>query len=395
MQLPPQALRAVKALLERIPFFPLSALSMLAGCYILNNALALRPGQTGKLLLLLLTLNAYESLLIGLGLFLILHRDLQDEGRTLLLLEVLFLADVTLLHGECFASSFTIGILVSGAGLLLAVLKAVVVFRALAPGVGVRTVAPLGVPLLLLFATPGGFALLARSHLLSPAVAYGAWWGAAAAVIVLGWDARRRSATPPLAWPPAASAFHIALAYALPTSLLLHLGATAWVYHLDFHWANLGPVLLALGIARMLVDGGWPEAVWQYRLPIAAIAFSLGAPDELLLRLPLGLTLSPLRGILAVAGITYVLTYRIHGSAALAWGAGLGLLAGATGHSLSAMAYNVGWLLSSIGAGGSGLVPRTAAGWGVVAVIFAFVLLGLGALATLWKPKDGPPPEQG
>jgi hypothetical protein len=390
MGAPPPLVRALQALIKRVPFYQLSALSMLLGCYTLNNALALRPGQTGKLLFLLFTLNLYEALLIGLGLFLVQKRALLEDGRTLLLLEVLFLSDVTLLAGECFASSLSAGLLVTGAAFLLAALKALVVFRSLAPGAEKGAAVSLGLPLLLLFATPGVFALLASVGLLGPVVVYLAWWVAALTVVVLALVARESAAlsTPPL--PPAADAFRRTLAYALPASLMLHLGATAWVYHIDLHWADFGPVLLALGVGRMLVDVPWPDAVWRHRFVAAAVLVSLGGPDELLVHGPLGLTLSPLRAILAAIALAYVLTYPIHRSAVLAVGAAACLVVGAAGHSVTAMANNVGWLLANLGEGGSGLIPRTATGWGVVAVILAFVLLGLGVLASLWKPKGEP-----
>ena len=35
-----QVLRGLRMLVKRVPFYQLSALSMLAGCYTLNNALA-------------------------------------------------------------------------------------------------------------------------------------------------------------------------------------------------------------------------------------------------------------------------------------------------------------------------------------------------------------------
>lgn len=388
MGAPPPIVRALQALIKRVPFYQLSALSMLLGCYTLNNALALRPGQTGKLLFLIFTLNAYEALLIGLGLFLVQKRGLLDDGRTLLLLEALFLSDVTLLTGECFASSLSTGLLVSGAALLLAVVKALIVFRFLAPGAERGAAWSLGLPLLLLFATPGVFALLARGGLLGPVVVYLAWWGAALTVIILALETRMSAAVaaPPLA--PAASAFRRALAYALPASLMLHLGATAWVYHVDFHWADLGPVLLALGVGRLLVDVSWLDAVWRHRFVVAAILVSLGAPDELIVHGPLGLTLSPLRAILAAIALACLLTFPIHRSMVLALAGAGCLVVGAMGHSVTAMADNVGWLFANLGEGGSGLIPRTATGWGVVAVILAFVLLGLGAVASLWKPKE-------
>ena len=324
----PPFMRALQALIKRVPFYQLSALSMLLGCYTLNNALALRPGQTGKLLFLLFTLNVYEGLLIGLGLFLVQKRGLLEDGRTLLLLEVLFLSDVTLLAGECFASSLSVGLLVSGAAFLLAVLKAVVVFRSLAPGAERGAAFSLGLPLLLLFATPGVFALLARGGLLSPVVVYLAWWVAALTVLVLALEARQSALIAAPSLPPAAVAFRRALAYALPASLMLHLGATAWVYHIDLRWADFGPVLLALGVGRMLVEVSWPAAVWQHRFVFLAILVSLGAPDELMVHGPLGLTLSPLRAILAAVALAYVLTYPIHRSVVLAVGAAACLVVG-------------------------------------------------------------------
>lgn len=386
--------RALQRLIERIPFYPLSALSMLLGCYTLNNALALRPGQTGKLLVLLFTLNLYEALLIGLGLFLIRRRGLLADGQTLLFFEALFLADVTLLAGECFASSFVAGLLVSGAAFLLALLKAGVVFRALGPGMAPRRLLALAAPTLLLFATPGAFALLAALGLMGPVAVYVAWWVSALTVFLLALDARI-AASEPASLSASASRFRGALAYALPISLMLHVGGAAWVHHVDFGGADLGPVLVALGVGRLLVDVEWMPAAWQYRFPLLAVLFSLGAPDALLVHGPLGLTLSPLRAVLGAIGMAYLLTYPIHRSVALAVASGAGLVLGAAGHSLTAMATNVGWLVASLGEGGTNLVPTTAMGWGVLAVVLAFVFLGLGAAASLWKPREeAPPPEE-
>jgi len=113
----------LRLLAEGSPLYLLSALSMLAGCYTLSHALALQPGQTGKLLVLLAALGAYEALFVGLGLFLIVRRRLERDGRMLLLLEVLFLVDATLLGGETFSADFRTGVTVSVALLMLALVK--------------------------------------------------------------------------------------------------------------------------------------------------------------------------------------------------------------------------------------------------------------------------------
>jgi hypothetical protein len=379
-------MRAAHGLARRIPFYPLSALSMLLGCYVLNNALGLEPGQTGKLLVLLLTLNVYEALLIGLGLLLV-RRGLADDGKTLLLIEAFFIADVTLLAGECFASSLPAGLLVSGAALALAVLKGGVVFRALAPA-GLGHALALLVPVGLLFATPGAFALLARAGLMGPLSVYFAYWLAAAVIVLLAVDTRWGSGEALSALNPLAGSFRSALVHVLPISLVLHVGGAAWVHHVLFYWTDLGPILLALGLARLLVDADWLPAAWSHRLPLLAVLFSLDPPRQLIAAGPLGLTFSPLRAVLGAMGIAYLATYRVHRSVLLASVAGAGLVLGLVGHSFSAILENVAWLVASLGEGGTSLVPRTATGWGILAVVLAFVLLGLGAAASLWKPKD-------
>jgi len=72
---------------------------MIAGCYALNDGLDLRAGEAGRALVLVGTINLYELLLIGLGVFLIRSRNIVRDGRTLLLLQAVFLADLTFLNG--------------------------------------------------------------------------------------------------------------------------------------------------------------------------------------------------------------------------------------------------------------------------------------------------------
>jgi len=62
---------------------------------------------------------------------------------------------------------------------------------------------------------------------------------------------------------PAAGAFRRALAIALPASLTVHLLAATWVQDLEFHVAYLGPMVLALGVARILLDVSWPGPRWR------------------------------------------------------------------------------------------------------------------------------------
>jgi hypothetical protein len=369
----------LRLLADGSPLNLLSALSMLAGCYTLSHALALRPGQTGKVLVLLAALGAYEALFVGLGLFLIVRRRLERDGRMLLLLEVLFLVDATLLGGESFAADFRTGVAVSAVLLMLALVKVIVIVRALDPGTVVSALAPTLLPFSLIYLTPGAYVRLQELHLFGPRTVYGFWWLAALAVVVQAMLARQAAEKVD----PAAGAFRRALAIALAASLTVHLLAATWVHDLEFHVAYLGPMVLALGVARIVLDVSWPGPRWRLALPAAAILLSIAADADLTLSGPWAIPVSPLRLALLAAGFAYLEGYRLHRGRGFAWGAGLCLLAAASGHSVAAMASRVGLLWRAVTSGGRRVFPRTAEAWGVVAVVMAFVLLGLGAAASL------------
>jgi hypothetical protein len=377
--------RLFRLLLENNPFYLLSAFSMLVGCYILADALALRPGQTGKLLLLLATLNVYEFLLIVLALFLVRRLGLMRDGLMLLLLGVPFLVDATFLNGEFFAADLRTGALVSAASLILAVVKVLVVVRAL------RLAFTTGLAFALyqvgvVFVTPGLFALLAGAERLSAAVVYSGWW--IAGVLISAQAVLTRSATPgrgtlvPPAWE---STLRRAWSIAPHASLALHLAAGGWLYDVPFSLCDLGPILIALGATLVLLDVRRISPAWRLRLPAAGIILSLVYPSELVVVSVGGVVLSPLRVALLAAGLVYLLGHRLHRSPAYAWAAALCMAAAGAGDSPRAMAATVaaGWRTAL--AWPRRIVPRTAEQWGVAAVASAFVLLGLGALLSLVK----------
>src|SRR5207253_1919574 len=126
-------------LVHHNPFYLLSALSMVAGCYALNTGLAPRVGDTGKLLVLLGTLNLYEAAVIALGLYLIHGRGILRDGRTLLLIEAPFLVDLAFLNAEMGSGSFAAGAAVNALVLGLALVKVAVVLRALYGRLPLRT----------------------------------------------------------------------------------------------------------------------------------------------------------------------------------------------------------------------------------------------------------------
>src|SRR5580765_4984854 len=91
-------------IVDRNPFYLLSAVCMLFGCVALTNSSSWTSIRLNRLLILTATLNFYEVLLIGLAVFLIVHRKLRRDGMILLILEAFFLVDVTFLNSEIFSA---------------------------------------------------------------------------------------------------------------------------------------------------------------------------------------------------------------------------------------------------------------------------------------------------
>ncbi len=377
------------------PFYLASAAMMLLGCYLLSRALALAPGETGKLVALIGVLNGYEGLLIGLALFLIVRRGLVRDGRMLLVLESAFLVDITLLASEVHAASHTGGALVAASLLALAVLK----IGAVARGLGMPS-APLFrlalPPLALLLAAPGTFAALVDARLLSLPLVYLFWWGLALLVVTQALDERHwPKAVPNAPGGLAATAFRRALAIAPLLSLAHHLVGAAWVQGLSTPVCFFGPPLVALGVRSALLRA--PSRPWSgsFWLPAAGVLVSLSAPAELMIGDPAGVTLSPLRVTLVGAGLAYLLAFRLHRRRSFAWGGGLCLAGALAGHSLSAIAGSLGYLCRLALMGARRATPRTATRWGLLAVASSFVLLAFGALVSLLRPRTPEPPAVG
>ena len=105
------------------PFYAASASAMLLGCWLLSEALHLQAGQLKGLLLLMLVLQVYEALLVGLGAYLVRSKRAPRDGLVVLMIESVFLMDSTLLSAECVTTDLRAGTLAAITAAALAVLK--------------------------------------------------------------------------------------------------------------------------------------------------------------------------------------------------------------------------------------------------------------------------------
>src|SRR5215208_6611083 len=102
----------IKFLNQYNPFYLLSAACMLFGVFALNDSLDWSPIGLRKLLTMIVMLNVYEAVVIGLAVFL-LKRNIRRDGLLLLIVEAFFLADVGFLNMEVFATNVATGLIVN------------------------------------------------------------------------------------------------------------------------------------------------------------------------------------------------------------------------------------------------------------------------------------------
>jgi hypothetical protein len=381
-------------LVHHNPFYLLSALSMLAGCYALNSGLAARTGDLPKLLALLAVLNAYEAILIGLGLYLIRRRGILRDGRTLLLLQAAFLVDLAFLDAEVGSVSVRTGGLLILLVLTLALLKAGIVLRGLWGRVPRRLFAFIGIELAVLFLMPAAFTEF-RQHQngnVTPGQFYVAWWVVGGLMILYELQARflRQEA----AFDTGLRLFVRRLYVALPlASIVLHLSLLHWVYRVAFVAGDLSPLLIGGAFVLGRSAHAWRGDIRLLRLMMPLAAIILSAEHAPAWRLPLSARLD-LTPTLLVMGTAYVtLVYCFFFAKALkllAAAAAVGLLV-LFGPTLDQITAGATWAWERAAVAFRWLAARTAIEWGLAAMGAAFAFLALGAGISLRKEPVAEP----
>jgi hypothetical protein len=352
------------------PFYFGSAAAMLAGCYILSKALALEPGRLGKLLVLMGVVQLYEWMLVGAGVFLVSAKRGPRDGLTLLVLESVFLLDATLLANECATVDLRAGTFAAAVTLGMAVAKLWYVAERLPKVLSSRAALLLGAPVALVLAMPVVAAHLASLRALNPVALYACSWAMLALPLLrraqlaeLRKDGRKEGNV----WT------------ALPTiSVVGHLMAVAWVHDVTFAPALFAPLLLGFAFTR-------EEESWYHSLTLTLVAALLSAGQaETLGFYAWGTTVTPVRLVFLVAGVGLaVIGWERRSRGLLATGAAMATL-GVLGDegvktivsaATRAVTQAVRFLYD--------VAPKGAVGWGVLAVVSAFVLLAIGLRRSL------------
>ena len=369
----------------RNPFYLLSALSMLLGCFALSRHLTLVPGQWMPLVILMGVLQVYEFLLLGLALYLNRRGPARADAASLFLLGLAFLVDVTYLNAEFAAAHPWVAPWVALALLVLAAVKLVLLRDALGL-TSPRTLAVAIAELGLLLYLPG--AISAFYYLDSkmvpmrwgpevlPHILYGFWWLVGCIPIAFVWTERNPETVRSIA----ARWIHRTVLILPFASLLVHFLSLHLLYRLPFSAHYATPLLL--GASTYAYFTLW-RRLGQFRVlirwaaPISALLFSTSGPDFLSLTWHgFDIVISPLRVALAGLALVWFLHRALSGEKAFVWAA-LGCLPMALSvHAPSSMAKN--W---------ASVAPETALELGMASIVAAFALLALGLAKSLLPPR--------
>jgi hypothetical protein len=396
--LPMEASRARRSLLrfivDRNPFFLLSALCMFIGVRVILSALNSAPGDVGALLRSIVALHVYEATVIGLGLYLIVQRRQYRDGWMLLSIEALFLVDLTNLNAELFTANLRWGIVINLLCFILAIVKVTVVLRTLKLQWTAPEFAYAALQLAGIFFMAGIFKQIARHGIhegsLSSLTLYGAWWIVGGLLAIAGVVLRRpcnRPGESPMTFSPMA-ALPGRLYMLVPLiSLIVHLCGANRVYALEFHAANIAPLLLGGAVVLNRWRGTISRQLLvscQTILAGVAVLISMSFPMELMMQVashavsPLRLSLLGSCGVLVVA---FFSSWQLM-AAQIATGA---LIAAAMGNSPAEMQQNALVMLKVMYAAVKRMIPQTQMQWGIIAVVSSFVMLGIGAAVSLRK----------
>jgi hypothetical protein len=367
----------------RNPFYLLSALSMLFGCFVLSQHLTLSPGQWKPLVGLMGVLQIYEFLLLGLALYLNRGEHTRTDAMTAFLLGLLFLVDATHLNAELSASAPFVAVWVSGALLVLAAVKLGLLRRAL--GLTSRraftlTFVQIAI-VLFLPVTVNAIQFPSSPNFdreLVPRALYGLWWLVGAVPIAYLWVEGNPDRGSPTALRIGRAALMLPLG-----SIFLHFIALHWLYRLPFQASYVTPLLLGATTYASFSFGRRLDALlllFRWAAPVSAALFSLGG--EALLTLSssgIEVVVSPLRIALLALALAWLLHRAHSGEKAFGRAAFCSLLLALSGHAPGSMVRTWGRI-----------VPETAVELGVAAIVAAFAFLALGLAKSLLSPVAPP-----
>lgn len=379
-------------IVDHNPFFLLSGVSMLLGCYLINAAAHEQKDRVDLIVGLLGVFNVYELLVIGLGLFLARGRGLVRDGAYLLLLEVLLLSDLTFLYTEVFTASEVIGIVVASTGFVLAIGKLMVIFHVMNIRLRLREWSVLVGTFLMLFAMPGVLRHFGEMDRVTPLLLHAGWWIAGGLMAALALPRGHAASSDQPGMQRLAMAIRIAVSIVPWMSIIAHMASAHYVYEVKFVPANLAPIML--GAAALLVryanlfNNRTVLRVCTAGFCFIGIVVTVPAVSQLYIDMtwPIDWTLSPFRGATAISCFIALVGAMRAGGWLLPCFSVLSAGGFVLGHDGPSLWRTQEYYALLLRMWTKDLTPSSTFEWGVLGVIGAFIFLGVGTVLSLRKP---------
>ena len=387
----PSARHAIRDLIFLYnPVYLLSSVCMLVGCVLLTNDTEHRAVPIGQLLSIVGAVALYPACLFAIGSFLTLARRILRDGRTLLILDAVFLSDITFVNSELLTTNLKVGL---GIGLLLFGLSALRIHwitRRMGCPMLLHRYLIILLQLLLIIAMPAYLKRIDTGISIVPATLYCLWWaiGLTLAATVLADNATHLA---PTRLPPRAAWVQPTYLIITWLSLILHLAELHYVYNVTFYAAMLCPILLCVAMVLHHRDRHVPSdsraPALQVLMLLMTFLIALGTPDSLSLTI-LGISISATKLTFAALYLTVIYMYiprlahwlisaGVVVAAFAIFGPGWGQI----------VTYMIRAIRSTLSAAVD-LLPSTRFAWGITGIVLAFLLLGLGLLISLRKNPD-------
>lgn len=368
------------------PCFLLSAVCMLLGCRLLNDAVNSRAGDTHGSLWLILTINVYEFCLLGAAMLIHRWQGMRRDVSIVLIVAALFMGDLAFVIGDLSTAHPGVGLAIALVLTPLAAIKAWLAMRLIGAEQRQRIVAIVTTQVAIVLLLPVLLKAISIHHngSLSPAVVYAGWW--IAALFPIAWQlivqSRTNQPLSKIAWT------YVAISW---LAMLGHLWACAWVFKLDTPVACLAPPLLGLATAISFARRfrGDPAAVLMQAVFVSlAVLCAGGAPNYLIggtggawhAVTPYRLTLLAAFGVVIHAAV-------VHRSILLLMMAMAGGCLVVAGPILRLLGKLWDWAYQLVSELIDACIPRTQVGWGIWTIGAAFALLAIGtAVSFLMKP---------
>ena len=365
------------------PFYLLSAVSMLLGLLTLSNTTTWNPVPMSTLLPLVATLAVYQLACLGVGVLLYRKLGPRRDAVQLLVLVMLFGADISFLMSEIATESVAIGAAVSAALLALALGQVAAILKLVRPTLDPALLVSGVVGLIALHAVPVALTAIDDNNGgVTPLTFYGLWWIIGLSPLIAQ-QIGRKLVVPRSAW--------MTTVAALPwASLAVHAGVLHYVYDRPFMAPHAAPILIGGALLLRGKGRAGDFAFFRNAMLAAAAWCSLGSPPRLAFDLPLiDATITTATVGLAAAwlAVAYVNVPRL--LPAFAAAGVLAVLAKLFGPTFEQVAAAMRWAFDVIRRFVVAIVPRTRTAWGVVAVASAFAFLGLGALLSFGRRDTG------